>query len=145
MTAPDSQHPGGADGAPFPESSGLRPRQVLGLCLVASHPGRKDDGAVANHARAVLRLVTPLRLKRQGHLVGPQHFTPGDLVFNLLTCLELLAEHHGGDPAAWDWDRMRDATATLTLKSPPPALARVDPLFVTPGYPDGIGRLAGGR
>jgi len=67
-------------------------------------------------ARAVLHLVTPLRLKRLGHLVGPQHFTPGELVFNLLTRLKLLAEHHGGNPDAWDWDRLRDATATLTLE-----------------------------
>ncbi|MBP6582116.1 MAG: hypothetical protein KA204_01385 [Chromatiaceae bacterium] len=47
-------------------------------------------------ARVALHLVTPLRLKRQGHLLGPQHFTPRELVFNLIGRLRLLAEHHGG-------------------------------------------------
>lgn len=69
-------------------------------------------------SRVGLHLVTPLRLKRQGHLLGPQHFTPQELVFNLLGRLRLLAAHHGGDPAGWDWDRLMAATATLTLDHP---------------------------
>ncbi len=66
-------------------------------------------------ARVVLHLVTPLRLKRQGHLVGPPHFTPRELVFNLLGRLRLLAEHHGGQPAAWAWEPLLAAAETLTL------------------------------
>lgn len=47
--------------------------------------------------------------------MGPQHFTPRERVFNLLGRLRLLAEHHGGQPAAWAWDPLLAAAETLTL------------------------------
>ncbi len=65
--------------------------------------------------RARLHLITPLRLKRQGHLVGPQQFSPRDLVGNLLGRLRLLAEHHGGDAGALAGAGLATAAETLTL------------------------------
>lgn len=56
--------------------------------------------------RAELCALDPIRLPPYAGsawrgLLGPQHFTPRELVFNLLGRLRLLAEHHGGQPEAW--------------------------------------------
>ncbi|MBP9603963.1 MAG: hypothetical protein KBE53_07770 [Chromatiaceae bacterium] len=58
--------------------------------------------------------LPPLCRVRLARPAGPQHFTPRELVFNLLGRLRLLAEHHGGQPAAWAWDPLL-AAGTLTL------------------------------
>lgn len=68
-----------------------------------------SDGPVRLH------LLTPLRLKRQGALVGPAQFSPRELVFHLQGRLRLLADHHGGSAGADDRERLLAAAATLTL------------------------------
>lgn len=67
---------------------------------------------------AHLRLVTPLRLKRHGHLMGPDQFTAEDLFFNLAGRLRLLATHQGGDPAPLDWALLYKAATAVHLRNP---------------------------
>jgi hypothetical protein len=66
-----------------------------------------------------LRLDTPLRLKRHGHLVGPVQLDAQDLSRNLCAPLGLLATHHGGDPHAFDWGRLRTCAQTVEIKKDP--------------------------
>jgi hypothetical protein len=56
--------------------------------------------AASNEAR--LRLVTPLRIKRDGHFVGARDLTALDLVYTLYRRLRSLAASYGGDPASFD-------------------------------------------
>ena len=63
--------------------------------------------------QARLRLLTPLRLKRQGKLVGPAQFTLRELVFNLIGRLRLLAQHQGGDTRCLDPTALLQAADTL--------------------------------
>jgi len=50
-----------------------------------------------------VRLLTPLRLKRHGHLTSPERFTAEDFLFSLVGRLRLLASHHGGNPGPLEW------------------------------------------
>ncbi|WP_295405670.1 CRISPR system precrRNA processing endoribonuclease RAMP protein Cas6 [uncultured Thiocystis sp.] len=52
--------------------------------------------------RVRLRLITPLRIKRDGHFLGAREFTAGDLIHALYRRLRSLADWQGGDPAAFD-------------------------------------------
>lgn len=61
-----------------------------------------------------LRLITPLRLKRDGHFVTPRTFTPLDLIHHLDVRLRRLALLYGGDPSAFD--RRRDADHARTME-----------------------------
>lgn len=54
-----------------------------------------------------LTLTTPLRIKRHGRFVGPREFAATDLLRHLLARLANLSEFYGGDPAAFDWQRLR--------------------------------------
>ena len=65
--------------------------------------------------RVQVRLLTPLRLKRHGHLTGPERFTPEDFLFNLVGRLRLLASHHGGNPEPLDWPRFYPSAQSLVL------------------------------
>ena len=65
--------------------------------------------------RVQARLLTPLRLKRHGHLTGPERFTPEDFLFNLVGRLRLLASHHGGNPEPLDWPRVYPAAQSQSL------------------------------
>jgi hypothetical protein len=53
-----------------------------------------------------VRLLTPLRIKRRGHLVGPKEFEPATLLHALCERVSLLAGHYGGG-AGPDWGRLR--------------------------------------
>lgn len=55
--------------------------------------------APPEHVR--LRLITPLRLKRDNRLLGAREFSPLDLSRALARRLRELARHHGGDPEAF--------------------------------------------
>ncbi len=79
------------------------------LPLAAPQVPASPDGAVR------LRLLTPLRLKRQGALVGPTQFSPRELVFNLYGRLRLLAEHHGDAAGFPEREALLAAAATLIL------------------------------
>ncbi len=61
-----------------------------------------------------LHLLTPLRLKRQGKLVGPAQFTPRELIFNLSGRLRLLAQHHGGDTTGLTQEPLLQAAAAMS-------------------------------
>lgn len=55
-----------------------------------------------------LRLLTPLRIKRRGHFVGPAELEPADLLRALCERITRLAETYGGDAAAFQWLGLRD-------------------------------------
>lgn len=63
-----------------------------------------------------ISLTTPTRLKRHGHLLGPEDLDAETLLLTLASRLGLLAEHYGGDPADFAWSRLAPATQTLTLE-----------------------------
>lgn len=50
-----------------------------------------------------LRLLTPLRIKRQGHFIGARDFAPADLLRHLCTRVEHLARLYGSDGSGVDW------------------------------------------
>jgi hypothetical protein len=74
--------------------------------VVASGPHGRLPAAAG--ATVGLRLLTPLRIKRRGHLVGPAELEPADLLRTLCERLALLAEHYGGDAAGFQWPRLRE-------------------------------------
>jgi hypothetical protein len=53
-------------------------------------------------AELQLRLVTPLRIKRDGHFVGARDLTALDIVHALYRRLRSLAASYGGDPERFD-------------------------------------------
>ncbi len=57
-------------------------------------------------SRLRLRLLTPLRIKRRGHLVGPSEFEPAHLLYPLGERISLLAQHYAVRSGA-PWDRLR--------------------------------------
>ena len=62
-----------------------------------------------------ITLVTPLRIKRHGHFLRPGDFSAVDFLLNLCARLRLLAEHHGGDPAALEWTRLHNGAERIEL------------------------------
>jgi hypothetical protein len=65
--------------------------------------------------RVSLRLITPLRIKHDGHFVGPRNFRLADLLRHLYNRLQRLALLYGGVPEAFDWRRDGVAADDLTL------------------------------
>jgi hypothetical protein len=53
-----------------------------------------------------LRLLTPLRIKRRRHLVGPAEFELATLLHALCERIALLAGHYGGE-ARPEWGRLK--------------------------------------
>lgn len=51
--------------------------------------------------RVTLRFVTPMRIKRDGHFVGPRDFDLGDLLRHLYNRLQRLSLLYGGHPDAF--------------------------------------------
>ena len=68
--------------------------------------------------RVRVRLLTPLRLKRHGHLTSPERFTAEDFLFSLVGRLRLLASHHGGNPEPLAWPRFYASAKTVILSQP---------------------------
>ena len=62
-----------------------------------------------------LRLITPLRIKRDSHFLTPRTFTPSDLIHHLDVRLMRLALLYGGDPSAFDWKRDAELARTLEV------------------------------
>ena len=62
-----------------------------------------------------LDLVTPLRIKRDGHFIGARDLTAADLVQALYRRLRTLARLQGGDPEGFDLHRAAAATPGLRL------------------------------
>jgi hypothetical protein len=63
-----------------------------------------------------LRLVTPLRIKRDGRFLGARDLTAADLVQTLYRRLRLLARLQGGDPDGFDLHQAARAAAGLRLQ-----------------------------
>lgn len=63
-----------------------------------------------------VRLLTPLRVRRDGHLVGADAFTPGDLLVPLLRRVSLLSYFHTDRPLEVDFKGL--VTAARTIRSP---------------------------
>lgn len=62
-----------------------------------------------------LRLITPLRIKRDGHFLGARDLTATDLVHALYRRLRTLAQLQGGDPQWFDLRRVPHEPDALTL------------------------------
>lgn len=62
-----------------------------------------------------LDLLTPLRLKAQGRLVTPQHFTPAHLLSNLIRRVAMLMYFHTDAPLAADFLALRQASERVRL------------------------------
>ncbi|MFO1038435.1 MAG: CRISPR system precrRNA processing endoribonuclease RAMP protein Cas6 [Geminicoccaceae bacterium] len=60
----------------------------------------------ASPRRAVVELSTPLRLQREGRLVGPGGFTPGDLLVNLIRRLSMLCTFFTERPLEADFRQL---------------------------------------
>jgi hypothetical protein len=73
-----------------------------GLTVRQPHPKPATTSPMA-----ALRLLTPLRIKRRGHLVGPAEFEAADLLRALCERLTLLAGLYGGDAAHFQWGGIR--------------------------------------
>ncbi len=58
-----------------------------------------------------LHFVTPLRLKRDAHLVTPEAFTPGDLLMALLRRVSMLRAFHDAAPLALDFAALKELAA----------------------------------
>ncbi len=82
------------------------------LPLAAPQVPTAPDGPVR------LRLLTPLRLKRHGHLTSPERFTAEDFLFSLVGRLRLLASHHGGNPDPLAWPLFYAPAKTVILSQP---------------------------
>lgn len=54
-----------------------------------------------------IRFMTPLRLKRDGHLVTPEQFAPGDLLMALLRRVSMLRAFHDSAPLALDFAALK--------------------------------------
>ena len=65
-----------------------------------------------------LRLVTPLRIKRDGHFLGARDLTAADLLHALYRRLRTLAQLYGGDPDAFDLHRSARANRTRSPCTP---------------------------
>lgn len=65
--------------------------------------------------RVRLHLVTPLRIKRDGHFVVPRAFRLADLMRHLHVRLHRLSLLYGGDPDRFEWGRAGPLVRDLTL------------------------------
>ncbi|TVQ89481.1 MAG: CRISPR system precrRNA processing endoribonuclease RAMP protein Cas6 [Chromatiaceae bacterium] len=65
-----------------------------------------------------LELITPLRLKHRGRLIGPRHLRAADIARALLSRLALLAACHEPQAATPDWAALHRAAAELSLHHP---------------------------
>ncbi len=65
-----------------------------------------------------LRLITPLRIKRDSHFVVPRQFELTDLLRHLYIRLQRLALLYGGRPKAFDWHGDRAAIEQLSVLDP---------------------------
>jgi hypothetical protein len=74
---------------------------------LAEPPGDQPRPAPTTAPSTVrLRLLTPLRMKRRGHLVGPREFEATTLLNALYGRATLLAGHYGGK-AGPEWGRLK--------------------------------------
>jgi len=96
--------------------------------------------------RIRLQFQSPLRMKRQGSLVGPKEFGFGELFRQLLWRLNDLARHHGGSDARLEWanlapavDRVRVARSELRWRDWTRYSSRQDALMQLGGL---IGEIA---
>ena len=64
--------------------------------------------------RLVVQLVTPLRLKRDGRLVGPDRLTPADLLMALLRRVSMLRAFHDAAPLQLDFGALKGHAAGLS-------------------------------
>lgn len=99
---------GSADWLPIYQAAEGR----LHPCPPATRPPPPCPGQVK------LELLTPLRLKQRGHLIGPRHLRAADLARALLGRLALLTTHHAPETSPPDWAALHRAAAELTLAHP---------------------------
>lgn len=66
--------------------------------------------------RVTLRLVTPLRLVRNGSPIGPDALAFADLFRHLLRRISLLAYFHGGTPLETDFARLSQASRGVRIE-----------------------------
>ncbi len=90
-----------------------------------------------------LLLETPLRLKREEHVVTPETFGFGALFATLLRRISLLTAFHTDTPLETDFAGLTRAGATDRTAESGTALAGVDPLFQSAGNAAANGRTAG--
>ncbi len=67
--------------------------------------------------RVRILLETPLRMRADGALVGPERFTAGVFAVNVLRRQSLLARHHGGAPLDLDFRAMRTLASDLRAEN----------------------------
>lgn len=77
--------------------------------------GQRPHAPPVPRGAVAVELRTPLRVKRQGHFVGPTAFVPGDLLRGLASRLSSLAAFYGGTNDPLDWSRLADAASTVRL------------------------------
>jgi hypothetical protein len=63
-----------------------------------------------------IRLLTPLRCKRDGRLVTPERLRPGDLLMALVRRVSMLASFHGGGPLELDFADLKARAAGLAWR-----------------------------
>ncbi|MEK0085280.1 CRISPR system precrRNA processing endoribonuclease RAMP protein Cas6 [Benzoatithermus flavus] len=71
-----------------------------------------------------VELLTPLRVQRDGHLVGPETFTPGDLLRNLVRRVSMLRQFFTDRPLEADFVALKELG--LGLRARHAALRWVD-------------------
>lgn len=91
---------------------GIGPDRVrFRLETVAEHRGIASGDLPAGPVQ--IELVTPLRLRAGGHLVGPERFTPALFVQALFRRLSLLAACWGEPPSPLPFEAFRDRLVRL--------------------------------
>jgi hypothetical protein len=65
-----------------------------------------------------IRLATPLRLQREGHLVTPAGFRFADLFGNLLRRISMLTYFHTDTPLETDFARLKDTAQAVSIHEP---------------------------
>lgn len=76
-----------------------------------ANPGRNASAFGPAPESARLQLLTPLRLKRAGRVLGPDELVAGDLLFAAVRRVAEVCEHHLGRPAGSDFTALRQAAA----------------------------------
>ncbi len=79
-------------------------------------PARTPPFTPAPPAHAHVRLLTPLRLKRDNRLVTPRTFRPADLLGHLVRRISMLTYFHTDSPLEMDFRRLRDLAATVEVE-----------------------------
>ncbi|NEX21453.1 CRISPR system precrRNA processing endoribonuclease RAMP protein Cas6 [Thiorhodococcus mannitoliphagus] len=64
-----------------------------------------------------LRLITPLRIKRDGHFLGARDLSAADLLRALYQRVRRLAHLYGGDPEGFDAKRLSSAEDALLMQA----------------------------